>query len=232
MRRLVLAGVAIALAGGGTAAGLLLADDHGRSARTVVYTVGVPAKGLGIVEEIRTSSTHRPLAPRLAVFRRPAQPYDRWPDSFLEGAAQDELYYEDGGMLLDRSRLVLSGPLAVFAVPTRQGSVCYMTESEDRGCEQELPRGYSFQFTTIGKRVAVYGLLGDGVQVAAAAGGKRLVVHLGENAYLVELPRPFPRRGRLAFHRPDGTDAVVLVPERHSSIRIVVRPASTSGAGR
>ena len=85
---------------------------------------------------------------------------------------------------------------------------------------------------TVGKRVAVYGLLGDGVQVAAAAGGKRLVVHLGENAYLVELPRPFPRRGHLAFRRPDELDAVVLVPERHPSIRIVVRPAPTSGAGR
>ena len=230
MRRLLLAaGLAAALAVAGTALALWATRGGSRPASTVVATVEVPAAGAGIVVPyFRTVPENRPLAPRLAVFRRARRPYDRWPDSFLAGAATDDFYYEDGGLLLARSRLVLSGPVAVYAVPTRRGSVCYMTASEERGCEEDLPRGYDFQFMTIGKRVAVFGFLGDGVQITAAAGGKRLVVHLGQNAYLVELPRPFPRRGRLAFHRPDGTDAVVLAPERHPSIRIVVRPASTS----
>jgi hypothetical protein len=236
LRRLLLAaGLAAACAVAGTALALWATEGGGRHASTVavVATVEVPPAGGGIVVPyFKTAPENRPLAPRLAVFRRPRRPHDRWPDSFLAGAATNDFYYEDGGMLLARSRLVLSGPVAVYAVPSRRGSVCYMTAWEEGGCEEDLPRGYDFQFTTIGKRVAVFGLLGDGVQITAAAGGKRLVVHLGENAYLVELPRPFPRRGRLAFHRPDGTDAVVLVPERHPSIRIVVRPASTSGAGR
>jgi len=206
VRRLALAaGIAIALAGGGTAAGLLLSRGHARSGATVVQTVEVPANGLRFLHSFWTSGGNRPLAIRLAVFRRRARPSDRWPDAFLAGAAQN------GGMLLGRSRLVLAGPVAVFAAPTRRGLVCYVTASADRGCEQELPRGYGLQFTTSGEHVAVFGLLEDGVQVTAAADGKRLVVHLGENAYLVELPRPFPRHGRLAFHRADGTDAVVLV---------------------
>jgi hypothetical protein len=208
MRRLALAaGIAIALAGGGTAAGLLLTRGHARSGATVVQTVEVPANGnsLRFLHSFWTRGRNRPLVPRLAVFRRRARPSDRWPDAFLAGAAQN------GGMLLSRSRLVLAGPVAVYAAPTRRGSVCYVTASADRGCEQELPRGYGLQFTTSGQHIAVFGLLEDGVQVTAAAGGKRLVVHLGENAYFVELPRPFPRHGRLAFHRADGTDAVVLV---------------------
>ena len=233
VRRVLL--VAAIAAGTGTAVGLWATHGGERSrTTTTVGTLGVPAPDSGeiVVPYSQPGMADRPLARRLAVFRRPARPSDRWPDSFLAGAAQDEFYYEDGVMLLDRSRRVLAGPVSVFAVPSRQGSVCYMTSLDEPDCVEELSRGHSFEFMTIGKRVAVFGLLGDGVTVAAAAGGRRLRVHLGENAYLVVLPRRFPGRGRLAFRRADGTDVLVLAPERHPSISIVVGPASTSGAGR
>src|SRR5919198_2537132 len=153
MRRVLLvAGVAAGLAVAGTAVALWATKGGGRTARvratSTVATIPVPAPGSGeiVVPYSRSSARDQPLARRLAVFRRPGRPSDRWPDSFLAGAAQDEFYYEDGGMLLDRSRRVLAGPVDVFAVPSRRGSVCYMTASEERGCEEALPRGYGFQF--------------------------------------------------------------------------------------
>jgi hypothetical protein len=213
MRRLLF-GVAIvaSLAGLGTALALR-AKDHGRSATTVV-TMEVPARGsvatLGYYGRRKETT---PLARRLAVFRRRAEPTDRLPGALLAGAARNDFFAEGGGILAGRSRrlLVVPGVMSLFAAPTRRGWVCTTTASEDRGCEVDLPDGYGMEMRTVGGHVLAYGLLEDGVGLAAAAGGRRVTVHLGWNSYLAQLPKPFPGRARLVFRRADQTTVVVLV---------------------
>jgi hypothetical protein len=213
MRRL-LSGVAIVAALAGLGTGLALwTKDGGRSATTVI-TVEVPTPEsvdtLGYYGARRKTA---PLARRLAVFRQPRRPADRLPAVLLAGAARDDFFREGGGIVVGRSRrlLVVPGVMSLFGAPTRQGWVCTTTASEDRGCEVDLPDGYGMELRTMRGHVLVYGLLEDGVEVAAAAGGRRVTVHRGWNSYLVQVPRPFPGRGRLVFRRAERAAVVVLV---------------------
>jgi hypothetical protein len=213
MRRLLFGVVvAAALAGLGTAIALWT-QEGGRSAATVL-TVEVPTGGsVDTLDYYGTRRKIAPLARRLAVFREPRRPTDRLPAVLLVGASRDDFFREGGGILAARSRrlLVVPGVMSLFAAPTRAGWVCVTTASEDRNCEVDLPDGYGMELSTRRGHVLVYGLLENGVEVAAAAGGRRVTVHLGWNSYLVQLPRPFPGHGRLVFRRGDQAAVVALV---------------------